>query len=309
MSTIVLSPVTKTVISNGSYVWYNKKDCIAKVQGYDSYSNSYTIECKGKIIDTLSSFINFLAKEETGEKETERERLLNVTPVTHAPITKKKSVTWNSTIEFPGYFNRDDCPFFSSGDLLNEHDELFCVETVISNNFNEEKTEKFPWKDLNDGYIPTINLYEDFTFLKTHLTKRYLGSYNATTIANDIQSWNLQKGEYIVGVYYATNNDVVHQWPIKIEKKSKHVGVGRSNAGACNELIFYTSYGNITAIQYSVRDGGFYDAKKVNKYRNEKMLTTKMINIINKSISSGNTEIEHVMKKTSLELNDFICYM
>ncbi len=53
-----------------------------------------------------------------------------------APIIKKKSVTWNSNLEFPRYFNKDDCPyaagrdapFFSSGDLLNEHDDLFCEE-------------------------------------------------------------------------------------------------------------------------------------------------------------------------------------
>jgi hypothetical protein len=44
-------------IKPGSYVLYNRKNSIAKVLEYDIVSNSYTIECQGRIIDTTDKFI------------------------------------------------------------------------------------------------------------------------------------------------------------------------------------------------------------------------------------------------------------
>lgn len=41
----------------GSYVWYTRKNIIVKVLEYDRFSDSYTIEYKGKIVDTLPRFI------------------------------------------------------------------------------------------------------------------------------------------------------------------------------------------------------------------------------------------------------------
>jgi len=45
-------------IAIGSYVWYTRKNCIVKVLEYDRSSDSYTIESKGKIIDTLARFLD-----------------------------------------------------------------------------------------------------------------------------------------------------------------------------------------------------------------------------------------------------------
>ena len=50
----------------------------------------------------------------------------------------------------------------------------------------------------------------------------------------------------------------------------------------------------------------FFEAKEVVSFRVNKFLNTKMINIINKSISSGSRIVENVSKKTSKELYQFI---
>jgi hypothetical protein len=44
-------------IKPGSYVLYNRKNSIAKVLEYDTVSNSYTIECEGRIINTTDKFL------------------------------------------------------------------------------------------------------------------------------------------------------------------------------------------------------------------------------------------------------------
>ncbi len=45
-------------ITPGSYVWYTRKNALVKVLEYDIQSDSYTIEYKGRIIDTISKFID-----------------------------------------------------------------------------------------------------------------------------------------------------------------------------------------------------------------------------------------------------------
>ena len=42
----------------GSYVWYLKKNALAKILDFDLQSNSYTIEYKGRVIDTIERFLD-----------------------------------------------------------------------------------------------------------------------------------------------------------------------------------------------------------------------------------------------------------
>jgi hypothetical protein len=53
-------------IKPGSYVWYNKKNAVAKVLEYDMESNSYTIEYEGRIIDTTDKFIDKICIKKNG---------------------------------------------------------------------------------------------------------------------------------------------------------------------------------------------------------------------------------------------------
>ena len=58
--TKVPEKINKECIKHGSYVWYNKKKSIAKVLEHDVATNSYTIDCEGRIIDTIDKFIDII---------------------------------------------------------------------------------------------------------------------------------------------------------------------------------------------------------------------------------------------------------
>lgn len=62
-------------ISVGSYVFYKKRQSIAKILEIDSFSKSYTIECDGRIIDTNDEFLDFdLVNKFLQVEELQRER-------------------------------------------------------------------------------------------------------------------------------------------------------------------------------------------------------------------------------------------
>lgn len=42
----------------GSYVWYLRKNALVKILEFDRQSNSYTIEYKGRVIDTIERFLD-----------------------------------------------------------------------------------------------------------------------------------------------------------------------------------------------------------------------------------------------------------
>jgi len=42
----------------GSFVWYTRKNALVKVLNFDRQSNSYTIEYKGRVIDTIDKFLD-----------------------------------------------------------------------------------------------------------------------------------------------------------------------------------------------------------------------------------------------------------
>lgn len=185
-------------------------------------------------------------------------------------------------------------------------------ETIVINNHLQEKTGKFVW----DG----IDLYGDFEGLKSYLIKEFniatratssIGNCCEKTVA-EFQSWSLQKKEYIVGVYYTVNSkmkDTVLQHRVsfpKILKEKCHETFNlHVSGGYISDLIFYTNYGNIISIVF------YPDATKTTReiirFTTNKILSAKMINIINKSISSGfNKTSDIVTSKTGEELHDFI---
>lgn len=45
-------------IPSGSYVWYFKKNALVKILDFDLQSNSYTIEYKGRVIDTIERYLD-----------------------------------------------------------------------------------------------------------------------------------------------------------------------------------------------------------------------------------------------------------
>jgi len=47
-----------SVLTPGSFVWYTRKNALVKVLGFDRESNSYTIEYKGRVIDTIDKFLD-----------------------------------------------------------------------------------------------------------------------------------------------------------------------------------------------------------------------------------------------------------
>jgi hypothetical protein len=170
------------------------------------------------------------------------------------------------------------------------------TETIIFNNFIKEKTDKFIWKGLD--------LYKDFSGLKTLLQCNY-NSPVRPSLSKEIGDWFLQKDEYIVGVYYSNNQSGTIQYPGFISKQS--TGEVGMKGGVINEIIFYTNYGNVTSIKY-YNDHNFLRGREVLKFRLDKILTKRMINVINKSISSGFREREYICSyKSSEELYEFIC--
>jgi hypothetical protein len=42
----------------GSFVWYLRKNALVKILAFDPQSNSYTIEYKGRVIDTIERFLD-----------------------------------------------------------------------------------------------------------------------------------------------------------------------------------------------------------------------------------------------------------
>ena len=174
------------------------------------------------------------------------------------------------------------------------------AETIVLNNFTINKTSKFLWKDLNNYSVtPIIDLYTQFIELKMWLKIQYFsyGSYVETY--KEIEKWSLEEGEYIVGVYYI--NDDMN--PTNILFGS---GFDRCLSDELkSSVILYTNYGNIADIVHYYRDM-FFEVIEVINFKVGKILSTKMINIINKSISSGNRLVENVNKKTSKELYEFI---
>ena len=47
-----------SLLTPGSFVWYTRKNALVKVLSFDRESNSYTIEYKGRVIDTIDKFLD-----------------------------------------------------------------------------------------------------------------------------------------------------------------------------------------------------------------------------------------------------------
>lgn len=47
-----------SILAPGSFVWYTRKNALVKVLAFDRESNSYTIEYKGRVIDTIDNFLD-----------------------------------------------------------------------------------------------------------------------------------------------------------------------------------------------------------------------------------------------------------
>lgn len=302
-------------ITPGSYVWYTRKNCIVKVLEYDRCSDSYTIESKGKIIDTLARFIDTnigskcmifhdekvelegkiaelesyvsnLKERNRAEKqkfETEKRAIDSyVSALVHERTTLEAEIK-NLNEKVVQYRNK----YESSVKSLLVKSE-YIEETIIMNNTLLKKTEKFLWKDLwNNHHAPTINLYSDFKGLKDYLVKQYASQghpSNYEPVRNQINNWFLQKNEYIVGVYF--------ERPFTYNGK--------------RELIFYTNYGNVISIQFSVESPGYIYSKKFENLEVNTILSSKMINLINKNISSSYDIDPYIKKKSGKELHDFI---
>jgi len=183
-------------------------------------------------------------------------------------------------------------------------------ETIIMNNFLDEKTDKFLWNG--------IDLYSDFEGLKTYLVGKFTiadaahahgGSCSSDTVS-EFNRWSLQKKEYIVGVYYSANKEMrsgILSTNVLLRKENfndVNFGVTLEGGYIC-ELIFYTNYGNIISIIHYTTATRI--TKEVNKFTINKILSSKMINIINKSISSGFNDTEKLgAAKYGEELYAFI---
>ena len=298
-------------INKRAYVWYHKKNCVVRVLDYDSQTDSYTIEYKGRIIDTTTEFIDknidskcmklnmdiMTLEEKLADLEFYTATLKDRLKENDDKYYLEKKLIVADLARYKGLYEKYVSSNFTKGSDY--------TETIVLNNFTMDKSSKFLWKDLNNYAItPMIDLYTQFIDLKSWLKCHYF-SYGANTKTyEEIEKWTLQKDEYIVGVYYV--NDTINTLvtiPNNISFGSGfHTALG---GGIKNSLIFYTNYGNITDVVH-YNNNMFFEAKKVVSFRVNKNLNTKMINIVNKSISSGNRVIENVNKKTSKELYEFI---
>jgi len=312
----------------GSYVWYNRKNAIVKVLEYDIQSNSYTIEYKGRVIDTIDKFIdknigakcmtlfneNSQMKGLVGELNSEISALK--TNIKDRKNTRHEITSYVESMELDR--KRLESELESLTERMTEYRGLYeksvkslmkkgsddkTTETIIFNNFIKEKTDEFLWKDLNNQGSPNLDLYKDFSGLKTWLCNNY-NSPVRPSLSKEIGDWFLQKDEYIVGVYYSNNQSTI-QYPGFISKQS--TGTVGMIGGVINEIIFYTNYGNVTSVKY-YNDNNFLRGIEVLKFRLDKILTKRMINVINKSISSGFRERGYICSyKSSDELYEFIC--
>jgi uncharacterized protein YlaI len=100
--------------SVGSYVFYKKRQSIAKILHIDSASKSYTIECDGRIIDTDDEFLEVdlvskclkFEELEIYNKELQRER---DEWKNYAEIANQKLVNYNLKNNKPVYiFNHSE---------------------------------------------------------------------------------------------------------------------------------------------------------------------------------------------------------
>jgi len=296
-------------INKGVYVWYHKKNCIVRVSDYDRQSDSYTIECKGRVIDTTSEFIdknidskcmklymdNMTLEEKVGDLEFYTSALKDRVKENEDKYYVEKKLIVDELAKYKELYEKSVSSNLTKSGVY--------TETIVLNNFTIDKSSKFLWKDLNNYAItPMIDLYTQFIDLKAWLKCHYF-SFAAKTY-KEIEKWKLQKDEYIVGVYYV--NDTTN--PLVTIPNNISFGSGFHTAlsgGVISCLIFYTNYGNITDVVH-YNNNMIFEAKEVLSFRVNKILSTKIINIINKSISSGNRVIENVNKKTSKELYEFI---
>lgn len=328
----------------GSYVWYKRKDSIAKVIEYDRQSDSYTIEYKGRIIDTTNDYIdkniaskcvefhNDKLEMSTKCAEFQKDKLKlehhvaylehKITTLGNKNRTDKDEINlYISSLEEDRLKLENDVKSItekmhvyrdlyekSIKSLLTKEDEV--KETIICNNLLVDKTDKFLWNDQNNlAASRQIDLYKDFSKLKEWL-KQYFSSGAYSETYKCIENWLLQKHEMMIGVYYSTCK-VPKGDGFPIEKVISVPKSGRfspSESDDCkHELIFYTNYGNVLGINYYNNRGFFSATNEVSIYKTNKILSPKMINIINKSVSSGLRMYEDVNKKTAFELYEFIC--
>ena len=329
-------------ITPGSYVWYTRKNCIVKVLEYDRQSDSYTIESKGKIIDTLARFIDTNIGSKCMIFHDEKLELEGKIAELEAYNSNLKDRNRAEKQKFEAE-KRDIDSYVSAlvhertmleADMKSLNQKLLdyrsmyensvksllvkgesTKETIIMNNFLDEKTDKFLWNG--------IDLYSDFEGLKTYLVKNlHIATSNTSTVGrcspgtvSEFNSWSLQKKEYIVGVYRTIplcnkrgGERVAHMTTL-VFKKENCYWAERLNMDQSVELIFYTNYGNIISIGYSCETSGFRHTctKDIKKFTINKILSSKMINIINKSISSGFYDTEHIVAaKSGEELYAFI---
>jgi hypothetical protein len=330
-------------IAIGSYVWYTRKDCIVKVLEYDRCSDSYTIESKGKIIDTLARFIDSNIGSRCMIFHDEKLELEGKIADLESYVSNLKERNLAEKQKFET--EKRDIDFMVSNlvsertmlelEIKNLNQKLVdsrsmyeksirtmlvkdenVKETIIMDNFLEEKTDKFLWHG--------INLYEDFEGLKKYLIRELnIATKNTSSCGicspetvSEFNSWSLQKKEYIIGVYKTFELDTRESHlthfsgtnkPVLSKESSddEKMKLNRPCSGRM-ELIFYTNYGNIISISYysghpSTR------CKNVQVFITNKILTAKMINIINKSISTGFAKQEYYgTTKTGEELYDFI---
>jgi len=315
-------------IKPGSYVWYNRKNSIVKVLEYDRQGDSYTIEYKGRVIDTTTEFIDTNIGSRCMKLQNDKVQLEK--RIAELELLNKNLENKNKKLDQKNDENINDISNYISHlekernklenivenqkEKILEYRELYEKsiksllvkdddsekETIILNNFKNEKTDKFLWKDLNREHSPEINLY-NLKDLKDWLSKSY--EFPWEKASKEIKNWVLQEKEYIVGVYYS-NNQSHHEKTLHIFKNIRNSPA--LDGGVINELVFYTNYGNITSIKY-YNNSGFFRVKDVSVFRNNKILTSKLINIINKSISSGYITYENINSfKSGEELYDFI---
>ena len=209
-------------------------------------------------------------------------------------------IKMNSTYEeLTGFLNPD----MAKETVLNEIITELYVPNKRIDYIVLEKTDKFLWKVLQncyDGSVCEIDLYNFKEFKEILISKAGGGEHpdhmmierygNIHEYRNFIQGISLLDDERIIGIYRVKMNSV-------------------AGCGSNKDYIFYTNYANIFSLRFQASHCNFL--LKI-EYTINRKLSSKIINIINKSISLSGLILEYnrpdngFCKFTVEELYNFI---
>lgn len=321
----------------GSYVWYNRKNSIVKVLEYDRSNESYTIEHKGSIIETVDKFIDkniaercmyfFKTKIDLEEKIIDLEYMLEKLEDENKQL--KKDVenilnTHKNKINELNFARIEEMKILQNIVHDAQDEARVTLENAISVRDKEIETLKaeltvsqFEKQFEKETVIINYSL-ENKTckFLwkdpSTHVSSSYIDLYSDFSILkryldNTYRHMNVSDNNSRL-VSEAINNWILHENEYIVGVYYTY-HVTRTD-GDYNTIVFYTNYGNVTSLNFRFFMGlCFSDTFKT--LRTDKKLNVKMINIINKSINSGfkidvPVHLEQTNKKSPEELYDFI---